>query len=388
MSFSFSIDSRRLASLVLAGLLVGCGGGGTGPSASPDSGGAVRPQALSTTIPVTRAQCTPFGNPPAPRNDLLSTVQLAATICTGGTRLPDWLDGNGTPRGACLYDPGTATPDKPLPLVLFLHGSAVPPDVQLPTTNVLQSLSTADLSGDPARPGFVMIEVLGRVTDHHYPAPNNTNTIGYDVWYRQFLPTARSVNGELYPPHADAAAVDHYLAEHLASGTVDRNRIYMLGWSNGAALSLLYAQNRPNIAAVAMYSGPDPYDSLSDPCGQVPVIGAPLDDRELQVLHPGVPVFHIQNNCDTNGSCPNGLAMRDKLLGSGTADITHQMIDGVPTQAATSECDASCGTDPRGDGNNLVAKIVGQLNHSAWPRPWTAAYFEFLREHPLSARPR
>ena len=49
------------------------------------------------------------------------------------------------------------------------QGSAIPSDFQLPVTNVLDGLGSADLSGDPSRPGFYLLEPVGRVTDHFYP---------------------------------------------------------------------------------------------------------------------------------------------------------------------------------------------------------------------------
>lgn len=340
---------------------------------------------LVTDIPVTRSQCNPFGNPPRPRNDALGDVELGITAClVGGSRLPDWTDSNGTTRRACIFDPGTATPTHRLPLVVYLQGSGVPPDVQLPTTNVLEALSTANISGDPARPGFILLEPVGRIEDHFYPAPNNTNTVGWDVWYRQFLPKTRIVNGIEYPENVDFASLDHYIADQVATGRVDTDRIYLLGWSNGSALALLYGQNRSFIAATAMYSGPDPYDSLSDTCGQVPTKASPKDDTELQIFNPTIPVYHIQNNCDTSATCPNGLALRDKLIRTGTAAIRHQIITGPPDRSATDQCIASCGTNPRGDADNLEAKTIGQANHLQWPVPWTDSFFEFMRNHPLS----
>jgi len=361
-------------SLVLA--LIGCS-----QSSAPNG---INYSKLATEIPVTRAQCNPFGNPQRPRNDTLGDVELGITTCLGGgARLPDWTDPNGTTRRACIFDPGTATPERKLPLVVYLQASGFPADLQIPLTTMTQHLSTANVSDDPQRPGFILLAPIGRITDHFYPAPNNTNTVGWDVWYRQFLPITRIVNGVEYPENPDFATIDHYIQDQIATGRVDTNRIYMLGWSNGSALSLLYGQNRSFVAAAALYSGPDPYDSLSDTCGQMPTTKSPKNDTELQVFNPSIPVYHIQNNCDTSATCPNGLALRDKLIKSGTAEIKHQIITGGLDRAATDQCIASCGTNPRGDENNLEAKTTGQANHLLWPLPWTDSFIEFMRTHPL-----
>lgn len=340
------------------------------------------------SIPVTRPQCTPFGNPPRPRNDTLTDSAQSNTQCAGGgSRLPDFVDNNGTTRRACIFDPGTASAQHKLPLVVYLQGSGVPSDPQLPlSTNVLDGLATADLTGDPARKGFILVEPVGRVTDHYYPAPNDTNTVGWDVWYRQFSSTVRFINGESFAPNADAVTIDHYIAAQLATGKIDSDRIYILGWSNGAALALLYGQHRSNVAAVAMYSGPDPYDSLSDPCGQRPTALIPNNDTALQISNPGIPVFHIHNDCDIYATCPNALVLNAKLLATRTAVFTSKMINGVPSQQVATICNASCGTDPRGDANNNLANTLGLENHLTWPKNYTVEYFNFLRDHPLGTR--
>ena len=380
---SMNQKAKTLTVALIFCVLTACGSGNNSEvagAADPRTGSS---GALASMIPVTRAQCTPFGNEPRPRNDLLDQVQTSATLCLGGSRLKDWVDGNGTTRRACLFDPGTATAAQPLPLVVFLQGSGVPLDVQLPFTNLVQGTTTADLTSDPAHRGFILLAPSGRITDHFYPAPNNQNTVGWDVWYRQFQPGSRTVNGVSYAPNADFAALDHYINEQVVSGKVDPDRIYVLGWSNGAALALEYGQNRANIAAVGMYSGPDPYDSLSDTCGQLPVVGAPRNDTELQVFRPDVPVFHVQNNCDIYATCPNGLALRDKLIAGDTVrSLRHQIIDGLPLQQATTTCNDMCGSDPRGDASNLMEKLVGTPNHLMWPSGWNNSYYEFLRDHP------
>ncbi len=368
--------------LILGCALASCGSNGDQPaSAHPE---AAHP-AITETITQTRAQCTPFGNAPRPRNDSLNDLETGPTMCQGGSRLSDWKDNNGTTRRACLYDTDIATPTHKLPLLVFLQGSAVPSDFQLPITGLPGTLTSANLSNDPQRPGFILLQPIGRITDHFYPEPNNTQTVGWDVWYRQLVAVAggREVNGIRYPLNADMETVDHYIDQMVATGRVDTDRIYVVGWSNGAALALLYGQNRPRVAAVTMYSGPDPYDSLSDTCGQKPVRGKPVNDTELQVFNPDVPVFHVQNNCDIYASCPNGLALRDKLLAGGTANIRHQIISGMPEQAATDTCMASCGSNPRGDGFNPLGTTIGIANHLVWPAGWNQEMFSFLRSHKL-----
>ena len=91
------------------------------------------------------------------------------------------------------------------------------------------------------------------------------------------------VGKTVYPENVDAATIDHFIAETAGTGKVDTRRIYVTGWSNGAAMGLLYALNRPNVAAVAIYSGPDPFGALDDPCHQKPVSGAPANNIEVRI---------------------------------------------------------------------------------------------------------
>lgn len=374
-----------VSSFSMGVLLSACSGGGGG---SDDE--SVDLDALNTEITVTREACTPFGAPPRP---LQATNALFQPTCiTGGERMADWTDAEGTTRTACLYEPAQASTDAPLPLVVYLHPSIFGPDISLAFNNVRGGLETADLSGDPERPGFIMLAPYGRVTERYYPFPDDGLTPGWDNWYRQLLPdrASRSVNGEAWPINVDVAAIDHFLDEVVASGKVDTDRIYLMGWSNGSAMAVLYALNRPEIAAAAVYSSPDPFEAFNDPCVQLPVPDAPKDDTELQVFNAGLPIFHIHNDCDLAGLCPNGLYLKQTVLGTGVADFTNQIINTAlnPVDA----CVDACGTDPLADYaslseipgylGNLPGYTVGLANHLRWPIGYTDSMYAFLRDHP------
>lgn len=369
-------------------LLLGACGSGVDASSKP---GSVNPSSLGSSITVTRAACTPFGAPPRTLQPGLDQV-FNPTCSPNGRKLDRWQDADGTLRDACLYEPPAAATDHKLPLVIFLHPSLVGTDISLAASNVRAALATANLSGDPARPGFIMLAPYGRVTTRFYPFPDNASTPGWDNWYRQMLPDgqARTVNGTRFEANVDAAAIDHYLSVVLAQNKVDTQRIYIMGWSNGAAMATLYALNRPQIAAAAVYSAPDPFEAFNDPCVQAPVSGAPKNDTELQLLNPQVPIHHLHNACDIAGLCPNGLFLRDSLIGGGGTAIDDHIID--INQNEVSQCQAACGTDPLAyyggldDPAGYLANIpgynVGLLNHLRWPGSRTDAMFSFLREHP------
>ncbi|HZP42681.1 MAG TPA: PHB depolymerase family esterase [Candidatus Binatia bacterium] len=328
------------------------------------------------------AVCTPFGNPPRPL-----VPDLTTTTCAGGTTLGPWPDGDGTPRRACLWEPPGASSAGPLPLVVYVHPSLFTADTVPFATNLLAFLATANVSGDRSRPGFILLAPEGRATAHFYPAPDDRGT-GWDNWYRQLDPAGatRVVAGVAYPENVDAATIDHFVAEETATGKVDPRRIYVTGWSNGSAMAVLWALNRPGIAAAAVYSAPNPFRAFDDPCPQTPVAGAPRGDAEIQVFNRRVPVYHLHNDCDIAGICPNGELLRSQLRRLRTP-FTDVIVDATQTRVAT--CLAACGTSPDGDlafADNPLGFTLGTRNHTRWPTLWTRAMLDFFRRHPLRRR--
>ena len=323
--------------------------------------------------------CSPFGN--APRAQVLNTT---LTTCFGGVTAGPWLDGDGTLRSACLYEPSFASSARPLPLVVYIHPSLFTADTIPFATNLLELRDTADVSGDPARPGFILLAPQGRATTHFYPAPDDQGT-GWDNWYRQLDPSGgpRIAGGRLYPQNVDAATIDHFIAAEVATGKVDTSRIYVTGWSNGSAMAVLYALNRPQIAAVGVYSSPNPFGAFDDPCPQAPTFGAPKSTAEVRVFNRRLPAYHVHNDCDIGGICPNGELLRAQLerLGLGVDDV---IIDAA--ELAVDTCLDACGTNPNADMNpedNPLGFTVGTANHVRWPLLWTADMLAFFRDHPL-----
>lgn len=334
------------------------------------------------------AQCTPFGNPPQ---------KLIANIvprCSLGTRLGPWPDSDGTPRYACLYGPSAASSTNPLPLVVFLHPSTVTADAVRPGTKFTSLMATANVSDDFTKPGFILLVPEGRNITHLYPAPDASGP-GWDNWYRQFNPAGdQAIGGVPYPENADAAAIDHFIAEEESAGEVDLNRVYVTGWSNGAAMAYIYGLSRPNIAAIGVYSAPDPFQFLSqsnvdaaarfDPCPQTPVTASPSDDSQLQIFNIQAPTYQVHNNCDIAELCPNGEFLESQLLLLG-GSVGDAIISS--SQASVVGCLAACGTNPDGDVNNAQADTTGVHNHERWPAQWTASILDFFRRHPLNAHP-
>jgi poly(3-hydroxybutyrate) depolymerase len=323
--------------------------------------------------------CSAFGN--APRARVFDTT---ITTCAGGVTVEPWLDGDGTPRAACLYEPAFASPARPLPLVVYVHPSLFTADTIPFATNLLELRDTADLTGDPARPGFILLAPQGRATTHFYPSPDDRGT-GWDNWYRQLDPSGgpRIAGGHLYPQNVDAATIDHFTAAEVATGKVDTNRIYVTGWSNGSAMAVLYALNRPQVAAAAVYSSPNPFGAFDDPCPQAPTFAAPSSTAEVRVFNRRLPLMHVHNDCDIGGICPNGELLRVQLERLRLA-VDDVVID--TAQQPVDVCLDACGTNPFADmspEDNPLGFTVGTANHVRWPLLWTDEMLAFFRDHPL-----
>jgi len=264
-------------------------------------------------------------------------------------------------------------------MVVFLHPSETSA-YSVILTGLVGLIDKAVL-GD-ANPGFILLAPQGRYTAHGYPG-FNSDELGWDNWYRQLSPAGTlAEGGAIYYENVDAASIDHFIGETLAMGKVDRRRIYLMGWSNGAAMALLYALNRPWVAAAAVYSAPDPFSALSDVCPQKPVALAPEDNGQARVFHALVPLMHVRNDCDIGGICPNGnrFAARVRALGGSIKDV---IIDSSARRVAS--CDDSCGADEMGAGQiGTVAALRGMARHMQWPTEWNGRMLNFLREYPLS----
>jgi len=320
--------------------------------------------------------CTPFGNPPQP------LVMNEVPNCTGGSVLGPWNDSDGTPRYACLFTPTSAATTNPLPLVVFLHPSLTTADITEEGTNFLEYLNTANVSDDSSKLGFILLAPEGRDTDHFYPSPDNVGP-GWDNWYRQFGTGPVTIKKTTYAENVDAATIDHFMAQVVGTRMVDTNRIYLSGWSNGSAMAYAYGLERPAIAAIGVYSAPNPYQAFNDPCPQTPVIAKPTSNRQLRLSNLGTPTYHLHNDCDIAGICPNGELLMHELLPLGEG-VQDTIINSAT--AVTNGCLDACGTNPDGDPSNDLGLTLGTANHVRWPATWVPALLDFFRAHPLSSR--
>jgi len=106
--------------------------------------------AIVMALPATAAAdgCNPFGNSPRPMVEDLT--QLG---CINGTMMAPWTDADGTTRRACLYEPASAAPTEPLPLIVYLHPSLFTADT---LAVALENLSRCHF----ARRQFLLIQQI------------------------------------------------------------------------------------------------------------------------------------------------------------------------------------------------------------------------------------
>jgi predicted esterase len=326
-------------------------------------------------------QCTPFGDPPAQANRQFIPSSIAAhnPICFGGRVLGPWKDSDGNDRYACIYEPDQHSRDNPLPLLVFLHGSLATADT-IKLTGLTAGVGDADLGGK--KRGFIVLAPEGRYTAHYYPRPDS-NAMGWDNWYRQLSPSGDvTVGGTTYKENVDAATIDHFIQQEIATGEIDQSRVYLTGWSNGAAMAILYALNRQSIVAAAVYSAPDPFGALTDPCPQTPVAHPPTSNAQVQVFNPHIALMHVRNSCDIDGICPNGNAFANQMRSLGLS-LDDVILDS--DGKAISACDASCGINPMGGGTiGASGSARGLAHHLRWPSAQNARMFEFMKRHPLA----
>ena len=336
--------------------------------------------AKSTAMAGAVNACGPFGDPPA------DTIGSNKPFCLGARLLGPWNDSNGTPRYACAYEPTPVEARGRFPMVVYLHPSMFGTET-IRLTNLLHYQNSVSLRGDRKKAGYIVLAPVGRKTTHYYPFPYNRG-LGWDNWYRQLDPAGDvKIGATLYRENVDAAAIDHFIAEEVAADKADPNRIYVTGWSNGAAMAYLYALNRPKVAAVAVYSAPNPFGAFDDPCPQKPVTHTPKNDGEVRIFNPSVPTMHVHNNCDIVGLCPNSEQLNSELTAIGVS-VEDPILDSFGGQVYS--CMNACGGNPNGDVSPLSNPLgwsLGVANHSRWPLSWTSTMLEFLRGNSLRSNP-
>lgn len=295
---------------------------------------------------------------------------------------PRELDGiDGTTRYYCEYDPGAVGP---MPLVLWYHGSGGNADNVYDNTLIRQKAVDFDLGGP--EPGFVLVSVQGR--NLHWPTADPRDGSHHDVFHRDLTTDSKN---------PDVALADAIIDRLVDDGTVDPERIYVMGWSNGGHWSQMYGLGRHEtptpggnrVAAIALFSAADPFHDRAD--GQEP--SCRLDPYPKSTL----PLYLVGRSCDIipcSDAQFDKWKRKGKKVAPGTSveswmrtlqgqvenpNATRQIIDG--DGGAVDEC-----TPAR---RCRIARAT--INHVRWPdgiadgggEDWEVEMLEHLRENPL-----
>jgi len=323
--------------------------------------------------------------PPVDRLDTPSDAPTCATSSAGTDRgYPAYTDGAprswmspaGVNRHWCEARPAGIGAASPRPLLIYLAPSGGDAGTVYDATLLRDKQPDYDLSGDPARPGFVLASVQPR--NLHWPTVDPQEGTKFDSQYRDLA--SPSTN-------PDIAFVDHIIDSLVDEGVVDPARIYLMGWSNGGRFSVFYGIARRetptpggnHVAAVANFSAGDPFGP--------PTVGD-LDCQAAPYPTAALPYYLISRTCDAiacdagqdSGLVPGNVvepwvAVLRTDVG---ADVTWQRIDdnGVPRAACAIA--GLCGT---------IRQIT---NHIRWPdgiadgsgRDHEPTMLDFLRDHP------
>lgn len=282
-------------------------------------------------------------------------ASVSAQCQANGGQALKLVDPSGAPRVGCLHIPAKTSAASKRPLLIFLGGAIYPGYPEALQSNIVGLSRNADLNGDKTRPGFILLTVEGRDTEHYYPTDETNKGLGWDNWYRNLNRNDPAIN-------VDVAAIDSFVANVEARGIVDPRRKYITGWSNGAAMALLYGMNTKGMAATAVYSSPEPFSDVQEPCAQTPFAS---NRRPLMTIH---------NSCDLYGFCQTGsVGFKDKIRAAlPGVELSAVIIDAGQRQVAS--CEARCA----GSTNRQ-----GTLTHGRWPLQWNDALLAFLRARPL-----
>jgi dienelactone hydrolase len=296
-----------------------------------------------------------------------------------------WTDADGVARYTCLFTPSGTSLSSSRPLLIFFHGTGGSASDVYNSTGIRVKANNYDLTGD-GRLGFILASVQGR--NLHEPN-NHTPGRHQDNLYRDMA--SPSTN-------PDVAHLDQLIDTLVGQGIVDPTRIYVMGWSNGAAFAQLYAiaryqTNTPGgnqVAAAAVYAFGDPFANID--WNQTP--SCELNPYPTSA----VPLYLVNRTCDALTACaaaqqtafglPPGRSavdwvahLRDPLVVN-DPNVTFQLVDLSTFAANPSVCDAA----PTAKCN----VSTGTQAHLRWPNgplygsgdDWEVQMLEFLKANP------
>ncbi|NOX49644.1 MAG: hypothetical protein GXP16_03795 [Gammaproteobacteria bacterium] len=169
------------------------------------------------------------------------------------------------------------------PLVVWFHpGGAGSADTASLETDLLAKVESFDLSDDLTQPGFTLLSIQGRNLRFPTAAPRDGHH--HDFYYRDL--NSPSMN-------PDIANADAFIDAVVQEGIVNTDRIYTMGWSNGAFFAQLYAISRHTattpsgnrIASASVFAAASPFDDVRWDV----FANQPLDNNDTTCKLPDIP---------------------------------------------------------------------------------------------------
>ncbi len=221
--------------------------------------------------------------------------EIVAPQCEGGTilRYVDPADPNRLVRYACV---ASAQRGETLPLIVFFHGSRIQTvdeefsgfEGKPPRTDLLARVKSASLA--PRKLGYILLMPQGRCITAPEPPVADGDGMHFDEWYKD-AENNLDIRATLafIQQLIDRTTLDdqgNLVPLPNTITTIDTQRIYLMGSSNGAFFAhLMGLMFSDQIAAVATHAGADPF--ARGPC---PVPYPPASRR--------IPVMVVHATCD------------------------------------------------------------------------------------------
>lgn len=294
------------------------------PAASPEAEPAASPEGEPDSF------CDGTGFYPAP------VLAGPAIDCGDGLLLDGWgVRDEGFAREACYYLGDIGGPPQK-PLIVYLHGFS-------------QNVSSVDDSDVLS----LQNEAFGTALGYRVVVPQGLtlqtpfgNQPGWDA-----TDTDLENNN-------DVRAIETLIAQVVARGEVDPERIYLVGYSNGAYLAGLFSFARPDlVAGIWQHAG----ESFFGEQGCEPALPTP------SAL---VPTFISYFDCDNLVTCE---ATQDWIADLESLGHDENSLQSVllssPDGTTTTECAQTCN------------ETVGFTNHITFPTTITPDALTFLASH-------
>ena len=297
-----------------------------------------------------------------------------------------WVDPDGVTRYWCEYRPQDISSTSKRPLVIYVTGSGGRASDLYNATSLRNKAEFFDLSGDQTRPGFILVSAQPRYL--HWLTSDPQDGTKHDTYHRSMGQPSSNLDIRFY---------DNLIDRLAQEGIIDTNRIYFMGWSNGARFAALYgiARHRTttsagyNIAAIANYSGGDPFENIQD--------GYQPSCKIYPYPTSSIPFLLVSRSCD-GVACNETQAQmfRDEGTTITPGNVAETWIEIFQTQIQNQNVDWL-----RIDGLGNVVNYCNTsglctirnavINHMRWPDGVADTHgndhephmLDFLRNHPL-----